>query len=238
MRNDEEAPQDTSWQQAELLEVHRETAMASTFRFALSRPVRHLAGQHFVLRLTAPDGYSASRSYSVASAPDDTGVIDLTIERLTDGEVSGFLHDVARPGDVFDLRGPIGGFFVWRGDTPAVLVGGGSGVVPFMSMLRLARSLGTEELLRLVVSVRSMDDLLYADEIVGPSTTIVTTRTAAPGSDRAAGHLTADDLLPLPDDAEIYVCGSNGFADAVTGLVTAAGVDPARIRVERFGATG
>lgn len=232
------AAQDTSWQQAELVGVHRETAIASTFRFALSRPVRHLAGQHFVLRLTASDGYSASRSYSVASAPDDTGVIDLTIERLPDGEVSGFLHDVARPGDLFDLRGPIGGFFVWRGDTPAVLVGGGSGVVPFMSMLRLARSRGTEELLRLVVSVRSMDELLYANEIAGPSTTVVTTRTAAPGSDRAAGHLTSDDLLPIADDAEVYVCGSNGFADAVTGLVTAAGVDAARIRVERFGATG
>ncbi len=227
----------TTWQEAELVEVHRETATAASFRFQLSRPIRHLAGQHYVLRLTAPDGYTASRSYSVASAPDDSGVIELTIERLGDGEVSGFMHDEARVGDRFELRGPIGGFFVWTGETPALLIGGGSGIVPFMSMLRHARRLGRPDLLRLVVSVRTIDELLYADEIVGPETTVITTRAAAPGASRLAGRLSAADLPNISADTTVYVCGSNGFADAVTDMVIATGVAPTRIKVERFGAT-
>ncbi len=228
----------TRFQDAELVEVIRETATISTLRFTLSDPVRHLAGQHFILRLTAPDGYTASRSYSVASAPSDDGIIDLAIERLPDGEVSEFMHDVARPRDRFELRGPIGGFFVWRADTPALLIGGGSGVVPLVSMLRLARSLGREDLLQLVVSVRAPEDLLYPSELAGPSTTIVTTRSAAADSPRPAGRIARSDLPPVADDATVYVCGSNGFADAVTGLLIERGVAPERIKVERFGATG
>jgi ferredoxin-NADP reductase len=227
----------TPWQSAELLAVNRETATASTFRLALAEPVIHVAGQHYVVRLTAPDGYTAQRSYSVASAPDDSGTIDLTVEHLADGEVSSYLHEIAEPGDALEVRGPIGGWFVWRGDGPAVLVGGGSGVVPLMSMLRHARRLGRSDLVRLVVSVRHPADLYYADEIVGPETTVVTTRSPWPGSSRPAGHLTLDDLPPIDDDATVYVCGSNGFADATTALVEAAGVAAARIRVERFGAS-
>src|SRR5262249_43663266 len=136
----------------------------------------HLAGQHYVVRLTAPDGYTASRSYSVASPPDDSNEFDLTVERLDDGEVSTFLHDEVRVGDELEVRGPIGGWFVWRGDEPAVLVGGGSGLVPLMAMLRYARVLGRTDLVRLVISVRSADDLLYADEVVGPETTVLYTR--------------------------------------------------------------
>ncbi len=226
------------WQSAELVEVRPETERASTFRLALSEPVRHVPGQHYVLRLTAPDGYTASRSYSVASAPDDSGCIELTVERLVDGEVSTFLHDEARPGDQLELRGPIGGWFVWPGDTPALLVGGGSGVVPLMAMLRHARNLGRSDLLRLVVSVRRPEDLFYRDEILGPGTTVLTTRAPWPGSGRPVGHLGPDDLLPVPDGTTVYVCGSSGFADAATAVLTAGGVDPAAIRVERFGATG
>ena len=136
----------------------------------------HRAGQHFVVRLTAPDGYIAQRSYSVASPPDNTSEIELTVERLEDGEVSTFLHDVLEVGDDIEVRGPIGGYFVWDGDTPVTLVGGGSGVVPLMAMLRLARRDGHADLVRLVVSTRTADDLYYRDELPGPETTVVYTR--------------------------------------------------------------
>lgn len=228
----------TGWQAARLVEVRRETDRASTFRLALSRPVEHLPGQHYVVRLTAPDGYTASRSYSVASAPDGSGTIELTVERLPDGEVSGYLHDVAEPGDDLEVRGPIGGWFAWRGDAPALLVGGGSGLVPLMSMLRHARRIGRTDLLRLVAVVRRPDDLLYPDEVIGPETTVLTTRSPWPGTDRPPGHLGPDDLAPIDPDATVYVCGSNGFADAATAVLAEAGVASDRIRVERFGATG
>ena len=133
-----------------------------------AEPSDHLAGQHVVVRLTAPDGYTAQRSYSVASAPDGTNELDLTVERLDDGEVSTFLHDVVEPGDELEIRGPLGGWFVWDGTSPVLLVGGGSGVVPLMAMLRLARRTGRTDLVRLVVSVRSPDDLLYADRAPRP----------------------------------------------------------------------
>ncbi len=227
------------WQEAELVAVRPETATISSFRFALTHPVRHLPGQHYILRLTAPDGYSASRSYSVASAPDDSGEIELAIEALPDGEVSGFMHDEARPGDRFELRGPIGGFFVWTAQRPALLVGGGSGVVPLVSMLRHARAVGGEDLLQLVVSVRTEADLPYAEELLGPRTTLVTTRVAAAGSPRPAGRVALGDLPAITADTDVYVCGSNGFADAVTGLLLSSGVTTAEhIKVERFGATG
>ena len=139
---------------ARVTEIRPETPTAKTFRLALSEPTPYLAGQHFLIRLTAPDGYRAQRSYSVASAPGDSGEIELTVEHLPDGEVSSFLHEVVMVGDKLEVRGPIGGWFVWRGDTPAVLIGGGSGVVPLMAMLRLARQTGRADLVNLVVSVR------------------------------------------------------------------------------------
>ena len=142
------------WQNARVLSVREETPTARTYRLLLPEPRRHLAGQHYVLRLTAPDGYSAARSYSVASAPDDTGEIELTVERLVDGEVSEFVHDVVVPGDELEVRGPIGLFFVWPGDRPALLVVGGSGVVPLMAMLRQGRRDGRADLLRVLVSAR------------------------------------------------------------------------------------
>jgi ferredoxin-NADP reductase len=175
----------------------------------------------------------------VASAPDESGQIELTVERLEDGEVSSFLHDEVVAGDQLEVRGPIGGWFVWRGETPAVLVGGGSGVVPLMAMLRLARRSGRADLVRLVVSVRRPDDLYYADEIAGPETTIVYTRQAPPSWPRKPGRITEQDLRPsvLPD-AGVYVCGSTGFANAATTLLTGIGAPTDRIRVERFGPTG
>ena len=162
-----------TWEPATVTAIHDETATAKTFRLRLPHPSEHLAGQHYIVRLRAPDGYTAMRSYSVASAPDGTPEFDLTVERLPDGEVSTFLHDEAIVGDELEVRGPIGGWFVWKADHPALLVGGGSGVVPLMAMLRLSRRLGVSDLLRLVVSVRTPADLYYADELPGPETLIV-----------------------------------------------------------------
>jgi ferredoxin-NADP reductase len=225
------------WQVARVLAVRDETPRARTLRLALPNARRHVAGQHYVVRLTAPDGYTASRSYSVASAPDDTGEIELTVEALEDGEVSGYLHEVVEPGDELEVRGPIGGFFAWRGDTPALLVGGGSGVVPLMSMLRQARRAGAADLLRLLVSARSPEDLYYAGELPGPETTLVFTR-RSPGP-RPASRLTAADLAPLVRGGEdVFVCGSPGFCDAASDLLLELGVPVGAIRLERFGPSG
>jgi ferredoxin-NADP reductase len=252
-------PASSPWQVATVVAIRTETVRTKTFRLALERPSKHLAGQHYVLRLTAPDGYTASRSYSVASAPDGSHGIELTVERLDDGEVSGFLHDVVEIGDELEVRGPIGRWFVWEGDAPALLVGGGSGVVPLMAMLRLARATGRAELVRLVVSVRAAGDLSYADELPGPETTILYTRAAPPGSAREPGRLTAADVRAalgpgalgpgalgpgalgpgaIESDTIGYVCGSSGFADAASRLLVDLGLPADRIRVERFGPSG
>jgi ferredoxin-NADP reductase len=230
---------ETPWQLATIIGIENEAARAKTFRLRLEQPSHHRAGQHYVVRLTAADGYTASRSYSVASPPDDTNEIELTVERFDNGEVSTFLHDVAAIGDELEVRGPIGGWFVWDGDDPALLVGGGSGVVPLMAMLRLARRNHREDLVRLVVSVRSPDDLYFADELRGPYTTIVYTRAAPAGFARPPAYLMPDDIpQPVAAGATSYVCGSPGFADAATDALIAVGVAPERIRVERFGPTG
>jgi ferredoxin-NADP reductase len=232
------APVPGKWQTARVVEIRTETARAKTFRLALPAPSTHLAGQHYIVRLSAPDGYTAQRSYSVASAPDGTAEIELTVERLEDGEVSTFLHDEVRPGDDLEVRGPIGGWFVWRGTEPALLVAGGSGVVPLMAMLRLARREGRSDLLRLIVSARSPEDLYYADELPGAETTGVYTRGAPPGWPRAPGRLNQQDLAgQVAVDATAYVCGSPAFADSVTALLIDGQVPTDRIRVERFGPT-
>lgn len=229
----------TGWQQATIEAIWDEAVSARTFRLRLERPSPHRAGQHFVVRLTAPDGYTASRSYSVSSAPLDPAVIELTVERFVDGEVSGFLHDVAEVGDELEVRGPIGGWFVWDADTPALLVGGGSGIAPLMSMLRLARHLGRGELLRVLVSARSPEELWFADELPGPEVRIAFTRRAPEGDERPVGRLTADDLPDtVPEDTVVFVCGSPAFCDHATGLLMDRGVPAGAIRVERFGPSG
>ena len=227
------------WQSARVLAVRDETPRARTLRLALPEPRRHLAGQHYVLRLTAPDGYTASRSYSVATAPDATGEIELTVEELVGGEVSQFLHEVVMPGDELEVRGPIGLFFVWPGERPALLVGGGSGVVPLMAMLRQARRDGRADLLRVLVSARSPADLYYADELPGDGVRIVWTRAAPPGDPRGPGRMTVDDVAPLVRaDQDVFICGSPAFADAATERLREAGVPDGVIRVERFGPSG
>ncbi len=229
----------TAWQTATVVAVHDEAPGVRTFRLALPAPSGHRAGQHYVLRLTAEDGYSAQRSYSVASAPDGGAEIELTVERLDDGEVSTYLHDVVRPGDAIDVRGPIGGWFAWDADTRALLVGGGIGLVPLVAMLRLARARDRTDLVHLVASVRTPTDLPFAAEMTGPEVTVVHSRRAPPGSARPAGRLTAADLAPhLREDLTAYVCGSTPFAETVGALLVDLGLPAGQVRVERFGPSG
>jgi ferredoxin-NADP reductase len=231
-------PAGDPWQVATVTEIRPETRTAKTFRMTLTSPTLHLAGQYYVVRLTAPDGYTASRSYSVASAPSDSGDIELTVERLEGGEVSEFLHDGVIVGDELEVRGPIGLWFVWTAQTPAILVGGGSGLVPLMAMLRLARQSGQSDLVRMAVSVRAPDDLYYAQEMPGPETTVAYTRAAPPSYSRPAGRLSEHDLAPLMlPHATAFVCGSPSFADFASGLLLDLGQPVEGIRVERFGPT-
>ncbi|MEW2251064.1 ferredoxin reductase [Streptomyces sp. NPDC006975] len=227
----------TVWQTATLTEIRHETARASTFRLAVPGWPGHLPGQHLQLRLTAPDGYVAQRHYSIASAPDDGGHIELTLDHVEGGEVSGWFHTVARPGDTVEVRGPVSGFFAWPGDRPALLLGAGSGVVPLMSMVRHHRARGLTHPMRLLVSARGPEDLIYAGEY-GPETTPVFTRRAPAGV--PVGRLHAGHVAPLvakapPGGWEAYVCGSNGFAEHASRLLVAAGQPVDRIRIERFG---
>jgi len=199
--------------------------------------VDHMPGQHYVVRLRADDGYIAQRSYSATSAASDPQV-ELYVARLADGEVSTFLADVAEPGDELEVRGPIGGWFVWDGRMPALAIGGGSGVAPLLSMLRYARMTGREDLLRLAVSARTPEELPYAEEVLAFGATAAFSRFAPPGG-RAAGRLQADDLAPLLQDGQMYyVCGSAGFAEAASQLLVELGVPVEMIRVERFGPSG
>ncbi|WP_435213669.1 ferredoxin reductase [Streptomyces sp. bgisy034] len=227
----------TLWQTATITGIRRETPHAATFRLAVPDWAGHLPGQHLMLRLTAGDGYVAQRHYSIASAPDGSGHIELTLDHVDGGEVSGWFHTVAAPGDTVEVRGPLSGFFAWPGDRPALLLGAGSGVVPLMSMVRHHRARGLDVPLRLLVSARSPEELVYAREY-GAETTPVFTRSAPEGV--AVGRMAAAHVAPLlaeqpPGGWEAYVCGSNGFAEHASRLLVAAGQPVDRIRIERFG---
>lgn len=224
------------WQSAEVVGISPETATAKTFRLRLPHPSPHLAGQHYIVRLTAPDGYRAQRSYSVASAPGGD-LIDLTVERLPDGEVSEFLHDEVMVGDALQVRGPVG-YFGWDAISPVIGMAGGSGLVPLMAMLRTARLARQPGLLELIISVRTPDQLYYAAELPGPEVTVAYTRTAPPGFSRAAGRLSTADLAHVHVDRPAFVCGSPAFCDAATDLLLQAGASSSDIRVERFGPSG
>ncbi len=175
--------------------VTHPTPRGAVLRLEVPDRVDHLPGQHCVVRLTAGDGYVAQRSYSIASAPSDA-LLELFVERLADGEVSGFLADGLAVGDTLEIRGPIGGWFVWDGTRPAVGVGGGSGVVPLVAMLRHARHLGHPERLHLAVAARTLADLPYADELVASGALVALSREVGP-SGRPPGRLTATELAGL-----------------------------------------
>jgi ferredoxin-NADP reductase len=232
-----------SWLVATVEKTRDETATARTLTLDAPGWAGHLAGQHVDVKLTADDGYSAERSYSIASAPDGTRV-ELTVQRIGDGEVSPYLTEDLRPGDPLELRGPIGGWFVWNPSStaPVLLVAGGSGVVPLMAMIR-ANMAGVP--VRLIYSVRSPAEVLYGPELserarVSPLTTTYLYTRAAPAG-RPVGRISADIVAEAgwPPDAgpAVFVCGPTGFVEAAANLLVAAGHDPAAIKTERFGPT-
>jgi ferredoxin-NADP reductase len=224
------------WTTGTIIELDRPTDRLVRVRLHVEDRVDHLPGQHYVVRLRAPDGYTAQRSYSVASDPDDP-LLELMVECLPGGEVSGFLHDVAEVGDVLELRGPIGGWFVWDGDVPAVCVAGGSGVVPLVAMARYARRLGLQDRLRIVAVARTWDELPYAAELQRYGAFLALTRENL--GDRVAAPPYPSELEPLVAGvSRAYVCGSVGFASFATRLLEDAGVATDAIRVEQFGETG
>ena len=205
----------------------------------------HRAGQHVDVRLTAEDGYQAQRSYSIASAPEDERLV-LTVERLDDGEVSPYLVDELRPGDELELRGPIGGYFVWEASTggPLLLVAGGSGVVPFRSMLRHRAAAGSDVPARLLYSSRSLDEVIYRDELEGSGADVrlTLTREQPEGwtgyARRIDASLLAEVAWPRQERPLIYVCGPTAFVEVAAESLVALGHDQAQIKTERFGATG
>ncbi len=238
-----------SWRVGTVTELRDESATARTIALDVPGWPGHRAGQHVDIRLTAPDGYSATRSYSIASAVDGMRV-EVTVEKVPDGEVSPYLTEVLPVGAPLELRGPLGGWFVWRPEdpAPAQLLAGGSGVVPLMAMLRTHERVGSSTPVRLLYSVRDPSSVIYRDELRtltdgGPrGLTLAWTRTAPEGSDRPPGRVDAALLaavtLPPADRPACFVCGPTGFVETVADLLVAAGHDPTRIRTERFGPTG
>ena len=225
-----------------------ETPRCKSIALELPDWAGHRAGQHVDVRLTAEDGYQAQRSYSIASAPEDRGLV-LTVERLEDGEVSPYLVDGLRSADELELRGPIGGYFVWEESLggPLLLIAGGSGIVPFRAMLRYWAAGGREIPVRLLYSSRSLDDVIYREELTrlgddGADIHITLTRE---WPDDWQGHRgrVGPDLLnevawPPVQRPAVYVCGPTGFVETVAETLVHAGHEPRRIRTERFGPTG
>ncbi len=237
------------WQDATISAIVPRTPTIVSFMLTPSRPFTWRAGQHVDVRLTAEDGYQAQRSYSIASSHAKEDAFELAIERMHEGEVSDYFHEIARVGDVVEIRGPIGGRFIWeaRDGGPILLLGGGSGLVPLMAMIRHRAEIGSRAPMLLLLSARSWADLLYRDEILalaarrdGFDAAFAVTREATP----RPGHYTRrldppmiDELLArLPEPPKIvYVCGSNRFAEAGAQAALAAGIPRAAIRIERYG---
>jgi ferredoxin-NADP reductase len=207
----------------------------------------HRAGQHVDVRLTAPDGYQAQRSYSIASAPEDEH-LELTVERLDDGEVSPYLTQVLRPDDELELRGPIGGYFVWEASLggPILLVAGGSGVVPFRAILRHHRAAGSAVPARLLYSSRTFDTVIYREELMrlaeANEIEVIFTLTREQREGWRSGRVdqtVLEEVAWSPAEGPlVYVCGPTSFVEVVAESLVALGHDPSRIRTERFGATG
>lgn len=238
-----------TWRVSTVTSVRGESATARTIALNVPGWPGHRAGQHVDVRLTAADGYSAQRSYSIASAPDGDH-LELTVQQLPDGEVSPYLGQVLSVGDPLELRGPIGGWFVWEpGPAPVLLVAGGSGVVPLMAMIRSRAATGTGAPFRLVYSVRGPDDALYAAELAERQrgddwlhVDYVYTRTTpagwpVPPGRIGAGALTAPGWMAGRNPA-VFVCGPTGFVEAAANLLVNAGHDPRDIKTERFGPSG
>jgi ferredoxin-NADP reductase len=253
-----------SWQAATVTAVADETPRVRTLALDAGDWPGHRAGQHVDIRLTAEDGYRAERAYSIASAPGEP--LTITVELLEDGEVSPYLVEVVREGDAFDVRGPIGGYFVWDpvDGGPLLLVAGGSGVVPMRAMLRHRRRSDSDVPTRLLYSARTLEDVIYRDELAEPNPVLrkkrdplagiplrenpglevilTLTRARPPGWTGRSGRVDAEVLRevawPASDAPLAFVCGPTSFVEAVASGLVELGYDPARVKTERFGATG
>ncbi|MFH6781724.1 MULTISPECIES: ferredoxin reductase [Methylobacterium] len=235
-------PTPLTWQDATITAAVPETPRVRRLTLAVGWPAPFRAGQHVDVRLTAPDGYQAQRSYSIASSPTTPETIDLLIERLDDGEVSGFFADVAEPGDAIELRGPIGGAFVWdpRMGGPLLLVAGGSGVVPLLSMLRHRAEAAPGVPALLLYSARTAEDVIARDELLRrdaeePGFRLMLALTQGPSGRRIDAGRIAGALAALGMPAHTFVCGGNPFVSAISDLLVEAGLPARTIRTERFG---
>jgi len=240
-----------SWQFGEVIATQAETARTKSITLTLPNWMGHRSGQHVDVRLTAEDGYRAERSYSIGSPPEEQPRVTLTVERLDDGEVSPYLTDELRIGDKLELRGPIGGYFVWEAHMggPLLLVAGGSGIVPLMAMIRHRAAVGSVVPTRLLYSSRSYEEVIYRDELellVRSSALLEVAQTLT--REQPAGwtgyHRRIDtDMLrevawPLDQRPLTFICGPTPFVETAAASLVTVGYEPGRIKTERFGPTG
>ena len=234
------------WQLAPVIAVRAETRRAGRIRLRPRDWPGHLPGQHLDVRLTAADGYTATRSYSIASGPE-SGDVDLVVETLPDGEVSPYLTGELRAGDELEVRGPVGGWFVWHSGIggPLQMIAGGSGVVPFLAMIEHHRAAGSDVAARLLYSARTLDDVIARDQLLGLGpplgVSLALTRVAPPGWTGLTGRIDRQvlrDQVPPDGDPLVMICGPTAFVEAVSGALIALGHRPGRVKTERFGASG
>ncbi len=237
------------WQTVTIQEIERRTPTVKSFFFAPSRAFSFLAGQHVEVRLTAPNGYRAQRAYSIASAPEQSGSIEIVIEKLATGEVSPFFHEVAQTGDEIELRGPIGGHFIWQhaDGGPILLAGAGSGVAPLMSMIRHHANSRSDVPMLLLLSARSWEDVIFRDELLalderkGAFRLVLAITREVPRRESDYGRridvaMIAETLKRLPSPVKrAFVCGSNPFVTVASDALVGAGVEAGSIRTERYG---
>jgi ferredoxin-NADP reductase len=239
------------WRLAAVIEVRDETPTVRSFTLSIPDWRSHRPGQHVDVRLTAEDGYSVERSYSIASEPERSGQIDITVERIPDGEVSPFFHDVVVVGDRLEVRGPIGGYFVWDSELggPLMLVAGGSGVVPLMAMIRHRHRAGSTTRTRLLFSSRNLEDVIYRtelDRLVGEGDGLdvinTLTRSQPPGwpgyARRIDERMLAEVIEPLGIATRVYICGPTALVETAANALVRLGLPPDHVRTERFGPTG
>jgi ferredoxin-NADP reductase len=240
-----------NWQIATIKDIKPETPSVKSFTLTLPMWMRHRAGQHYDVRLTAEDGYQAQRSYSIASEPEREGEMAITVERIADGEVSTYLHDVAIPGDRIEVRGPIGGYFVWEVtmQEPLLLIAGGSGVVPLMSMIRHRAAAGGKNPASLLYSSRTFEDIIYHNELEtlraadhGLHIFHTLTRSQPPGWKGYARRIDPEMLKevaqPLGISLQVFICGPTLLVESAANALVKIGVRSDQIRTERFGPTG
>jgi ferredoxin-NADP reductase len=243
--------QTLDWQIASVKDIKPETANVKSFTLTLPHWMRHRAGQHYDIRLTAADGYQAQRSYSIASEPEREGEVEIAVELIQDGEVSTYLHEVLVPGDRLEVRGPIGGYFVWEATMtePLLLIAGGSGVVPLMSMIRHRAAVGAQNPAALLYSSRTFEDIIYYNELEklranrsGPQVFHTLTRSQPPGWKGYARRIDPEMLRevtqPLGKSVQIFICGPTLLVESVANSLVKIGIDSHQIRTERFGPTG